>query len=235
MATLTARTKSACLGSRRNKMIQPPSADDCPEDLIPTRKSLLGRLKDWEDNESWRDFFNTYWKLIYNFAMQRGLGHEEAQEVVQETVVAVAKSIGKFQYDPKVCAFKTWLLGVTRSKIANQFSKRARQPVAVAPAQADDSGATSLLNRLPDEQAGQWEQVWDTEWQKNLMDAAVQRVKRRVSIEQFQMFDLFVLKQWPARDVAKTLGVTVAHVYVAKHRIAKLIRKEVAALESRGD
>lgn len=50
----------------------------------------------------------------------------------------------------------------------------------------------------------------------------------------YQIFDLFVLKDWPAKDVAKTLGVTIAHVYVAKHRIAKLIRKEVAALEAKG-
>ena len=52
--------------------------DSCEEDLIPTRKSLLGRLKDWRDKESWGDFFNTYWKLIYNFAVQRGLSHQEA-------------------------------------------------------------------------------------------------------------------------------------------------------------
>jgi hypothetical protein len=65
------------------------------------------------------------------------------------------------------------------------------------------------------------------------MEAAINRVKRRVSIEQYQMFDLFVLKQWPARDVAKTLGVTIAHVYVAKHRISKLVRKKIAALEAR--
>ena len=63
------------------------NTDDCPPDLIPKRKSLLGRLKDFEDNESWRDFFNTYWRLIYGFATQRGLNHEEAQEVVQETIV----------------------------------------------------------------------------------------------------------------------------------------------------
>jgi len=49
------------------------------------------------------------------------------------------------------------------------------------------------------------DKTWDEEWQKNLMEAAITRVKRRVSIEQYQMFDLFVLKQWPARDVAKTL------------------------------
>ena len=208
--------------------------ENCPEDLIPTRKSLLGRLKNWEDNESWRTFFDTYWKLIYGFAVQRGLTHEEAQEVVQETTVAVAKSIGKFQYDPKVCAFKTWLLGVTRSKIANQFARRARQPAGTVSASADDSGSTGPVNRIPDEQGGQWDQAWDEEWQKNLMEAAVQRVKRRVPIEQYQMFDLFVLKQWPARDVAKTLGVTIGHVYVAKHRISRLVRKEVETLEAKG-
>ena len=56
--------------------------DGCPEDLIPTRRSLLNRLKNWEDNESWRSFFDTYWKLIYGFATRRGLSHDEAQDVV---------------------------------------------------------------------------------------------------------------------------------------------------------
>lgn len=203
------------------------------EDLIPTRKSLLGRLKNWQDDESWGDFFNTYWKLIYNFALQRGLSHQEAEEVVQDTVVAVAKSIPKFEYDPAKCAFKTWLLTVTRSKIANQLERRARR-AALAVGAPDDSRQTSLVESLPDDQAQeQLENAWNEEWQKNLMDAAVHRLKRRVSIEQFQMFDLFVLKGWPARDVAKTLGVTVAHVYVAKHRLAKLVREEVAALEEK--
>jgi RNA polymerase sigma factor (sigma-70 family) len=207
--------------------------DDCPEDLIPTRKSLLGRLKDWQDNESWQDFFDTYWKLIYGFAIKRGLTHQEAEEAVQETVLAVAKSIPGFEYDPARCSFKTWLLSVTQSKIANQYAKRARRP-ALIPA-ADDSRTTPLMERFSDEAARQqWEGAWENEWRKNLMDAAIQRVKRRVSIEQFQMFDLFVLKSWPARDVAATLGVTVAHVYVAKHRLAKLIKKEAAFLEERG-
>jgi RNA polymerase sigma-70 factor (ECF subfamily) len=213
-------------------MSQRNQADDCPEELIPTRKSLLGRLKNWQDNESWRDFFNTYWKLIYGFALQRGLAHEEAEEVVQETVLAVAKSIPSFQYDPAKCAFKTWLLTVTRSKIANQFDKRARRHVTVN--SADDSRSTPLMERVADVHAQeQLERAWDEEWTKNLMDAAIQRVKRRVSIEQFQMFDLFVLKGWTARDVAKTLGVTVAHVYVAKHRLGRLVRKEIAALEKK--
>jgi len=208
-------------------------SDNCAEDLIPTRKSLLGRLKNWQDNESWQDFFDTYWKLIYGFAIKRGLTHQEAEEAVQETVLAVAKGIPRFEYDPGRCSFKTWLLTVTQSKIANQYAKRARG-LAIIPA-ADDSRTTPLMERFSDEAARQqWEGTWDNEWRKNLMDAAIQRVKRRVSIEQFQMFDLFVLKSWPARDVATTLGVTIAHVYVAKHRVAKLIKKEAVFLEERG-
>lgn len=188
------------------------------DESIPTRKSLLGRLKDWDDNESWRDFFQTYWKLIYNFAIHRGLTHQEAEEVVQETVLAVAKSIPQFSYDPAKCAFKTWLLTVTRSKIANQFARRAPQVEAEG--------------KVPEEDAV--EKDWDEEWRRNLMEAAIERVKDRVSIEQFQMFDLFALKGWPARDVARTLGVTVAHVYVNRHRLTKLVRKEAALLEAKG-
>jgi len=63
------------------------------DDLIPTRRSLLSRLKDWDDQESWRDFFNTYWKLIYATAIKAGLTHTEAEEVVQETVITISKKI----------------------------------------------------------------------------------------------------------------------------------------------
>jgi RNA polymerase sigma factor (sigma-70 family) len=204
------------------------------EDPIPTRGSLLDRLRNWEDHDGWRAFFDTYWRLIYNFSVRSGLTHQEAQDAVQETVVAVAKSIGRFHYDPKVCRFKSWLLTVTRSKIANQLARRARQPVGPTGPPAGDSEATPLLDRLPDEQADPLEQTWDEEWQSNLMEAAIRRVKPRVRIEQYQMFDLFVLKRWPASEVARTLGVTLGHVYVAKHRIVKLIRKEIEALEAKG-
>ena len=60
-------------------------------DSIPTRHSLLNRLKDWRDEASWREFFELYWELIYNVARKAGLNDAEAQKVVQETVIAVAK------------------------------------------------------------------------------------------------------------------------------------------------
>lgn len=205
--------------------------EEVPDPLIPTRQSLLSRLKNWDDSTSWREFFNTYWKLIYGVAIKAGLSHTEAQDVVQETVLGVAKRIGEFKYDPSVCSFKSWLLAVTRKRIASQFQRRKRFPGSLD--LTLDNGDTPLMERIPDPAGLELDAVWNAEWDKNLMDAALARVKRKVAIEHYQIFDLYVLKNWPAREVARTLKVTLAHVYVAKHRISRLIKKEIQLLESK--
>ena len=77
--------------------------------LIATRRSLVERLADWGDRLRWQEFFDTYWKLIYSAARQSGLTDVEAQEVVQETVITVARNIDKLKYDPAIGSFKGWL------------------------------------------------------------------------------------------------------------------------------
>jgi RNA polymerase sigma factor (sigma-70 family) len=197
--------------------------------FIPTRRTLLSRLKDLEDDVSWRHFFDTYWKLIYGVARKAGLTDTEAQDVVQETVIAVARNIGTYRYDPAVCSFKTWLMTVTRSRIANQYRKRRRHAPLVEI--EDDTTGTAFLERVPDERTLDLGAVWDRAWEENVMDAAIRRVKRRVPAEQFQLFDFNVLRDWPARKVAKTFGVSSARVYLAKHRVSRLIQIEARAIE----
>src|SRR6266487_4099454 len=92
--------------------------------LLVTRRSLVDRLENWDDRKRWQEFFDTYWKLIYSAARKSGLTEVEAQEVVQETVITVAKNIGKLRYDPAVGSFKGWLLQITRWRTADQFRKR---------------------------------------------------------------------------------------------------------------
>src|SRR5947207_6846915 len=101
-----------------------------PFDPIPTRHSLLNRLKDWADQESWQEFFDTYWRLIYNVAIKAGLTDTEAQEVVQETVIAVARKIGEFKTDSTHGSFSAWLMQLTRWRIVDEFRKRAKAAVA---------------------------------------------------------------------------------------------------------
>ena len=84
------------------------------ESSLQTRWSLIGRLKDWGDQQSWQEFFDAYWKLIYSIALKAGLSDAEAQDVVQETVLSVAKKMPEFKCDPAAGSFKSWLLTLTR-------------------------------------------------------------------------------------------------------------------------
>src|SRR5213592_4073497 len=184
-----------------------------PEELIPTRASLLSRLKDQRDDESWHDFFNTYWKLVYSVALKAGLTEQEAQDVVQETVITVSRRIPEFKYDPKVCSFKTWMLNLTRWRIINQFKQRERK-ASPTPLPIGDSGdRTDALERIADPSGCDLEAIWDAEWEKNLLTSALERVKRQVAPEQFQIFDLCFLEGWPVRKVTQALGVSAARVY----------------------
>src|SRR5215475_15019934 len=101
---------------------------DDATDFLPTRRSLLSRLKSCDDQTGWQEFFETYWRLIYGVAIKAGLNDAEAQDAVQETVIAVSKHIATFTYDPAKCSFKTWLLRLTRQRIGRQFHKRQAGP-----------------------------------------------------------------------------------------------------------
>ena len=94
------------------------------DDPIPTRYSLLSRLQNWDDEDSWKDFFDTYWRLIYSVAIKSGLNATEAQDVVQETVISVAKDLHKFKRDRSLGSFKGWLRNITRWRIADQLRKQ---------------------------------------------------------------------------------------------------------------
>ena len=205
--------------------------DENPE-FIPTRSSLLSRLKDWEDAASWRDFFQTYWKLIYNTAIKAGLSDAEAQDVVQETIRSVAKKMPEFKYDRAAGSFKGWLLQLTRWRILNELKKRQPgQPLE--PAAADDGTRTSTLERIADPASVDVDAYWNAEWQKNLIGVAIDNVKQSVNPRHYEIFYLHTVKKQPVAQVAASLGVNRAQVYLAKHRVAALVKKEVRRLEAK--
>lgn len=200
------------------------------EEFIPTRYSLLSRLQNWDDQQSWKTFFDTYWRLIYSIALKSGLTEAEAQDVVQETIICVAKDINKFKRDRALGSFKGWLRNLTRWRIADQFRKR--KPNVSRENTSSTGGGTSVdLAEIPDPADPSLELLWEAEWQSNLMEAALERVRRRVKEEHYQIFDLNVVRQWPANKVARILEVNIAQVYLAKHRILALLKREVRILE----
>jgi RNA polymerase sigma-70 factor (ECF subfamily) len=200
-------------------------------DSLATRASLLGRLKNWEDAESWREFTETYSRLIRGVALQSGLSDAEAKDVEQETLLCVARTIHDFESNPERGSFKSWLLNLTRWRITDQFRKRAPNAVGggVPPVERDDRTATA--ERIADPHS--LDAVWETEWQKNVLETALARVSRKVKPKHTQIFDLYSIRRWPAAKVARELGVSLVQVYLVHHRITKLIKQEVAYLEKK--
>ena len=88
---------------------------------LETRPSLLKRLQSGDDSPSWQEFYRIYGGLIRSFGTKAGLTPEEAEDVVQETAIGVARGLPQFAYDPKVCRFKTWVLKLTCWRIQNQL------------------------------------------------------------------------------------------------------------------
>jgi RNA polymerase sigma-70 factor (ECF subfamily) len=93
---------------------------------------------------------------------------------------------------------------------------------------------TATIERVPDNDAVDLDALWEKEWQDNLLTAAMQRIKKKVDSKQFQIFDCYVRKEWPAQKVATELGVNVGQVYLARHRVTALLKKEIKALEKLG-
>ena len=195
-----------------------------------TRKSLIARLDNWEDQKTWDEFYQTYWRLIYSVAIKAGLRPEEAFDCVQETILSIAKQSKKKLYDPEQGSFKTWLMNMTRWRINDQFRKR-KKDTAMTGGDWEDERKTAVIDRIEDPNGDVLSRLWDVEWKKNVADAALARVKAQVSPKQYQIFDFYVIRQWDALKVQEKLNVSMAQIYLAKHRVGAVLKKELAKLE----
>ena len=135
-------------------------------DYNKTRTTMVMGLRDLEDQIVWNKFFNSYWKLIYHTARTSGLEDADAQEVVQETVIAVTKNIGNFDYDRSKGSFKGWLMKTTKWKIIDQFRKLQKKQVRES---SDDS---ENIEQLADELPGV-DVYWEKNWKSELLEAAL--------------------------------------------------------------
>jgi RNA polymerase sigma factor (sigma-70 family) len=203
-------------------MTNPKSAGDS---FLPTRSSLLSRLKNASDALSWQLFVDQYGRLIYQVCMRTGLQRQEAEEVVQETLTAVSQQMPKFTYDRTKGSFKSWLSRVTRNHIADFLTKKSRESarrVEMPEEQMTGTAGAAVVQEL--------DLVWESEWRQHLLDRALQRVQENVAARNIQIFQLSAVQGWSTEEIAKSLGISRAGVYLARHRVGRLVAREVEAL-----
>lgn len=211
---------------RRNLAAVP---DEAPTSSVPTRPSLLRRVQAWDDAASWEEFHRLYRKLVYGLARRAGLSHEDAEDVTQDVFKRVAETIHQFESDPARGTFRGWLMNLTRWRIADKFASHPKgERLRSGGRDRTATGGTGTLERLP--APNHLEAEWESEWQRHLLDAACERIARRVKPRHFQVFELYVRRRTPVLQVSRELGLDPASVYLIGSRLTRQLKAEVARL-----
>jgi RNA polymerase sigma-70 factor (ECF subfamily) len=194
------------------------------DELIPTRASFLGRLKNSKDQSSWQEFFDTYSGLIYGVARKAGLNDADAKYVLEATIASVADHMPTFKYDSKNGSFKAWLRNLTRLQIVS-LTLKGRPASGATNKAAATTPSDSTVEAV--------DQLWEAEWKSNLLNAAVANVKRRLDPKKYQIYDLQVNKGLAPEKLAALMGKSAEEILEAKRDIAEMIQAEMKRLEEK--
>lgn len=207
--------------------MNPPRAH--PGTSLLTRPSLLFRVREWNDSASWEEFHRLYRRLVYGRARRAGLSHADAEDVAQDVFKRVADTIRDFDTNPERGSFRGWLMKLTHWRIADKFKLRRQFDPSPGEPPNGAGAPDELVENIPAPTAE--EDEWDREWQQHLLAAATERLARQVKPLHYQVFELYVLQDWPLLRVTRELRVSPASVYVIGHRLKKRLRDEVAKLQ----
>ena len=194
------------------------------DDSLPTRASLLLRLQDLDDHSSWIEFFDRYRRFIFGIALRMGLSRQDAEEVVQDTVISVSRGLPSFSYNPTKGSFKGWLMRVTQHKVVDQFRKLGRQ----VPTDGLPGETTAIAEAAVDQP---FDAFWEAEWQHNLLQVATDQLRLAVSPRNFQIFDWTVRMGRTAEETAKAFGISTVLVRVTKFRVLHEFQRILRRLE----
>ena len=188
-----------------------------------TSLTLLERLQNNPDDpQAWDLFLERYQPRIRRWCLSWGLQDSDADDVGQEVLVKLFAALRKFQYDPSR-SFRAWLKTVTQHAWLDFVAARRRDPGQAAgqiETLTDSAEARSDLER-------QLEEAFDSE----LLELAMHRVRKRIKPANWDAVQLTAVEGLSGADAAKRLGMPVAHVFVAKHRVQKMLQDEVRGLK----
>ena len=197
-------------------------------DAFPdTRASLILKIADARNAQAWDEFARIYRPVVYRLARQRGFQHADAEEVVQEAMLAVSRAVERWVPDSQRGRFRDWLFRIARNLMINFLTRRKHQPWKTA----DTDMQQLLVDELHPDAAAL--QKFESEYRTELFRLAAERVRMVVRENTWQAFWLNAIDELPADEVAQRLGMSVGSVYIARSRVVARLRKEVLQIEER--
>ena len=155
--------------------------------------------------------------MIYSWARQVGLQESDAADLVQEVFASLVQKMGEFAYDPRK-SFRAWLRTVTLNKWRDRCRRRAVRPNEVA-------GGAAL--EVADSAEASFGEV---EYRQQLVARALELMRAEFQPTTWKACWEFVVAGRSAADISRELGISENAVHLAKGRVLRRLRQELAGL-----
>jgi RNA polymerase sigma-70 factor (ECF subfamily) len=190
-----------------------------------TSQTLMMRVQqDPADPAAWNEFVQRYQPMIRAWCLRWGAQSSDADDVAQQVLIKLMTAMKTYRCE-SAASFRGWLKTVTR----NAWIDFVRRPSA---SQAPDWIASIADSHdVLDDLEQQMEQAFERE----LLELAMRRVKPRVKPNTWEAFRLTSIENLSGNHAARRLGAPIANVFVAKHRVMKLLEEEVRVLRGEHD
>lgn len=189
-----------------------------------TRASLLLKLHDPQDHEAWVEFVSLYEPVICRMLRKSGLRNADAQDVLQELLLAVSRNIERWEHGSQHGSFRGWLRRVTRNLVVSWVRRQQRQVTTWS------IDLDALLDSPPVADGPETDE-FDLELRRALFHVASEQVRAEVRPQTWQAFWEVAVAGTSVAEAAVTLGITAGAVRVAKCRIVARLREVVAEME----
>jgi len=184
-----------------------------------TSVSLLETLRRAPNDErAWERFVWRYRPMICRWCREWGLQGADAEDVAQDVLAKLTGKLSQFRYDPSRC-FRAWLKTIAHHAWSDAISDRTRGTDSRIIDRLESLEARADLRR-------RFEEVFDRE----LMDMAVLHVRGRIAGPTWEAFRLTAMEGRSGAEASQRLGVSVASVFVSKHRVQKMLKAEIERL-----
>jgi len=187
---------------------------------------LILRLQDGADVAAWEEFVQIYSPVVYRVALSRGFQPADAQDIVQEVLLAVAKSITQWLERTDRGSFRAWLLRIARNEAFDLINNKATRSLG-----CDGAEAETKLAQLPAESL--WNSQLDTEHERVVFQWAARQVRDSVAEHTWKCFSLTHVEGQSIEEVASQLNIRPGNVYVARSRVMARIKELVKHYEAK--
>lgn len=191
-----------------------------------TRDSLILKIADAGNARAWEEFSRLYQPVVYRLARRRGFQDADAEELVQEVMLAVARAVEGWVPDPTRGRFRVWLWRIARNLMINFLTRRKHQVWGTG-----DSGMQRLLEAECDPGSAV-SQMFEVEYHREMLRSAAEQVRGDVQANTWQAFWLSTVEDLPALEVARRLGMSIGSVYIARSRVMARLRDEVRRMQA---